>query len=47
MGTFTTVRSPLSFDGERALDVLPPPTLGEHNDEIRAELAAKRRSAAE
>jgi crotonobetainyl-CoA:carnitine CoA-transferase CaiB-like acyl-CoA transferase len=38
MGTFTTVRSPLSFDGEPSLDVLPPPTLGEHNDEIRAEL---------
>jgi crotonobetainyl-CoA:carnitine CoA-transferase CaiB-like acyl-CoA transferase len=38
MGTFTTVRSPLSFDGEVPLDVLPPPTLGEHNDEVRAEL---------
>jgi len=38
MGLFRTVRSPVSFDGERALDVRPPPTLGEHNDEIRAEL---------
>ena len=47
MGTFTTVRSPLSFDGERSLDVLPPPTLGEHNDEIRAELAKRSPSAAE
>jgi crotonobetainyl-CoA:carnitine CoA-transferase CaiB-like acyl-CoA transferase len=46
MGTFTTVRPPVSFDGERTLDILPPPTLGEHNDEIRAELA-KRRKAAE
>ncbi|MGH6925753.1 MAG: CaiB/BaiF CoA transferase family protein [Propylenella sp.] len=47
MGKFTTVRSPLSFDGERSLDVTPPPTLGEHNEEIRAELRARRRSAAE
>jgi crotonobetainyl-CoA:carnitine CoA-transferase CaiB-like acyl-CoA transferase len=38
MGLFRTVRSPVSFDGERALEVRPPPTLGEHNDEIRAEL---------
>jgi crotonobetainyl-CoA:carnitine CoA-transferase CaiB-like acyl-CoA transferase len=42
MGTFTTVRSPLSFDGEMTLEVAPPPTLGEHNDEIRAELAGRR-----
>jgi crotonobetainyl-CoA:carnitine CoA-transferase CaiB-like acyl-CoA transferase len=41
MGLFRTVRSPVSFDGERALDVRPPPTLGEHNDEIRAEVAAQ------
>ncbi|MDM0114667.1 CoA transferase [Variovorax sp. J22R133] len=38
MGLFRTVRSPVSFDGQRSLDVRPPPTLGEHNDEIRAEL---------
>jgi crotonobetainyl-CoA:carnitine CoA-transferase CaiB-like acyl-CoA transferase len=38
MGLFRTVRSPVSFDGERALDVRPPPTLGEHSDEIRAAL---------
>ena len=38
MGVFRTVRSPVSFDGQRALDVRPPPTLGEHNDEIRASL---------
>ena len=35
MGLFRTVRSPVSFDGERALGVRPPPTLGEHNEEIR------------
>jgi len=38
MGLFRTVRSPVSFDGQRALDVRPPPMLGEHNDEIRASL---------
>ena len=42
MGLFRTVRSPVSFDGERALDVRPPPTLGEHNDEIRAALRSRR-----
>ncbi|WP_439587766.1 CaiB/BaiF CoA transferase family protein [Hydrogenophaga sp.] len=31
MGASRTVRSPLSFDGQRSLDVVPPPTLGEHN----------------
>ena len=41
MGLFRTVRSPVSFDGQRALDVRPPPTLGEHNDEIRAAVKAK------
>jgi crotonobetainyl-CoA:carnitine CoA-transferase CaiB-like acyl-CoA transferase len=34
MGEFRTVRPPVSFDGERSLDVRPPPTLGEHNGEI-------------
>ena len=38
MGLFRTVRSPVSFDGERALKVRPPPTLDEHSAEIRAEL---------
>ncbi len=47
MGNFTTVRSPLSFDGERELDVLPPPTLGEHDAEVRSELTERRRPVAE
>lgn len=34
MGRFRTIRSPLSFDGERSLTVTAPPMLGEHNDEI-------------
>ena len=35
IGRFRTVRSPVSFDGERALDVTAPPLLGEHNDDFR------------
>jgi crotonobetainyl-CoA:carnitine CoA-transferase CaiB-like acyl-CoA transferase len=34
MGPFRTIRSPVSFDGERATDVVPPPVLGEHDAEI-------------
>jgi crotonobetainyl-CoA:carnitine CoA-transferase CaiB-like acyl-CoA transferase len=34
MGEFRTVRPPVSFDGERSLQVRPPPTLGEHNGDI-------------
>jgi crotonobetainyl-CoA:carnitine CoA-transferase CaiB-like acyl-CoA transferase len=45
MGEFRTVRSPVSFDGERSLQVRPPPTLGEHNAEIDAMLAAARSAA--
>lgn len=36
MGTFRTVRSPVSFDGRRTTQVVPPPTLGEHDEEIVA-----------
>ena len=35
VGSFRTVRSPVSFDGDRALDVTAPPLLGEHNAELR------------
>jgi crotonobetainyl-CoA:carnitine CoA-transferase CaiB-like acyl-CoA transferase len=45
MGLFRTVRSPVSFDGERALEVRPPPTLGEHNDEIRRSLNLAKKAA--
>ncbi len=31
-----TVRSPVSFDGERALEVTAPPLLGEHNEILRS-----------
>jgi crotonobetainyl-CoA:carnitine CoA-transferase CaiB-like acyl-CoA transferase len=40
MGLFRTVRSPLSYDGVPDLKVVPPPTLGEHNQEVRAEFQA-------
>lgn len=34
VGTFRTVRSPVSYDGERPLEVTAPPLLGEHNEEL-------------
>ena len=34
MGRFRTVRFPVSFDGERVSEIVPPPTLGENNDAI-------------
>lgn len=40
MGRFRTVRCPVSYDGQRPLDVLAPPTLDEHGEAIRCELAA-------
>lgn len=33
-GIFKTVRSPVSFDGERTLAVTAPPLLGQHNDHL-------------
>jgi crotonobetainyl-CoA:carnitine CoA-transferase CaiB-like acyl-CoA transferase len=45
MGRWRTVRSPVSFDGVRDREVTPPPTLGEHDAEIRAALAANRQPA--
>ncbi len=41
-GRWRTVRSPVSFDGQRASTVIPPPVLGEHNAEIRGALAARK-----
>ena len=34
-GRFRTIRSPLSFDGERMSEVTAPPLLGQHNAEIK------------
>ncbi|CAG2156304.1 CaiB/BaiF CoA transferase family protein [Cupriavidus numazuensis] len=41
LGEFKTVRSPVSFDGERALDVVAPPLLGEHDAQVRNEVRAR------
>lgn len=35
-GRWTTVRSPVSFDGERALEVTAPPLLGDHDAALRS-----------
>lgn len=40
-GTFRTVRSPVSYDGERSLAVTAPPLLGQHNAEFAAGWAAR------
>ncbi len=37
-GVFRTIRSPVTFDGERALDVTAPPVLGAHDEELVAPL---------
>lgn len=37
-GVFRTIRSPVTFDGERALKVTAPPVLGAHDDELVAPL---------
>ena len=39
--TFRTVRSPVSFDGERSLKVTAPPLLGEHNSELHGGFGPK------
>jgi len=38
-GEWHTIRSPISFDGQRPLEVTAPPILGEANDEIRKRYA--------
>lgn len=44
LGAWKTVRSPVSFDGQRPLDVVPPPLLGEHSAEIRASLLTEQKT---
>lgn len=41
LGEFKTVRSPVSFDGQRALQVVPPPLLDQHGAELRQWLASR------
>jgi crotonobetainyl-CoA:carnitine CoA-transferase CaiB-like acyl-CoA transferase len=38
-GVFRTIRSPLSFDGERMTSVTAPPVLGQHDNEIKSALS--------
>jgi len=53
MGRFRTVRFPVNFDGQRASEVRPPPTLGEDDEAIKKagriwpERQAKKTDAAE
>lgn len=35
LGEFSTVRSPVTFDGQRSVDIVPPPQLDEHGEEIK------------
>lgn len=44
MGAWRTVRSPVSFDGERSLSVTAPPVLGEHDKEVTEPLRERVRA---
>ena len=46
IGRFRTVRSPVSFDGQRALEVTAPPLLGEHDAALRNGWDTARRTGA-
>jgi crotonobetainyl-CoA:carnitine CoA-transferase CaiB-like acyl-CoA transferase len=46
IGRFRTVRSPVSFDGQRALEVTAPPLLGEHDAALRDGWDTARRTGA-
>jgi crotonobetainyl-CoA:carnitine CoA-transferase CaiB-like acyl-CoA transferase len=43
VGTFRTLRSPVSYDGVKPLQVTAPPVLDEHRDEILAEVKRRQR----
>lgn len=45
-GTWRTVRSPVSFDGQRALEVSAPPLLGQHDDEVLGPIRQRLRERA-
>lgn len=47
MGDFHTVRPPVSFDGQRSTEVVPPPVLGEHNDEVLGPVRSRREAVKE
>jgi crotonobetainyl-CoA:carnitine CoA-transferase CaiB-like acyl-CoA transferase len=41
MGRFRSIRFPVTFDGERASEIVAPPVLGEHNREIIGRIAGR------
>ncbi|NIC35150.1 CoA transferase [Halomonas desiderata] len=43
VGTFRTLRSPVSYDGVKSLEVTAPPVLDEHREEILAEVKRRQR----
>ncbi len=45
LGEFRTVRNPISYDGQRMTQVIPPPLLDEQRSEILADLGKKPRAA--
>jgi crotonobetainyl-CoA:carnitine CoA-transferase CaiB-like acyl-CoA transferase len=45
-GLLTLIRRPISIDGNRDTQSRPPPTLGEHTDEILQELSAAKQNPA-
>ena len=47
MGEFRTIRSPISFDGQRSLSVTAPPLLGQDNEAILGPIRALGAEAAE
>jgi crotonobetainyl-CoA:carnitine CoA-transferase CaiB-like acyl-CoA transferase len=47
MGEFRTIRSPISFDGQRNLAVTAPPLLGQDNDAVLGPILNRRPEAAE
>lgn len=42
LGTFRTIRFPISFDGERGFNITAPPVLDQHGQAIRSELLHKK-----
>lgn len=45
MGRFRSVRFPVNFDRQTLSEIVPPPTLGEHNNDIRSHGWGSRRTS--
>ncbi|MBE8591300.1 CoA transferase [Pseudomonas sp. MAFF 301449] len=46
-GTWRSVRFPVSYDGQRSLDITAPPLLGEYDAEVRVLLGARKKTRGE